>query len=79
MTGSYVIETIRVSSEFSTLPLVLWRRFGRPMPGLAEDTLARNPGISDFDAFIPVGTEIAVKIETENQDAQRALGVIRLW
>ncbi len=79
MTENHVIEVIRVSYEYTTLPLIIWRRFGRPMPGLAEDTLARNPGLSDLSAFIPVGTEILVKIETKNNDTQRALGVIRLW
>lgn len=76
---NYVIETLRVASDFTTLSLLIWRRFGRPMPGLVEDTLTRNQGLADVGSFLPVGTEIAVKIETTPQNADQQLDTIRLW
>ena len=76
---SDVIEGIRVRSEFTTLPLLLWRRFLRPMPGLVEDTLDRNPGLADLGPFLPVGTEVQVKIETARDERVQVQEAIRLW
>lgn len=74
-----VIERIRVTAEFSTLSVMIWRRFQRPVPGLAEDTLARNPGLADLGEFLPVGTEFDMKIEAARNDRADALEAIRLW
>lgn len=80
MTG-YVIETMRVTAEHTTLPLLLWRRFRKPMPGLVEDTLTRNPGLADLGEVLPVGTTFALKVETTGtQGAEAAtLAPISLW
>lgn len=78
MTGD-VIERVRVGAEFSTLPLMIWRRFQRQMPGLVEDTLSRNPGLADLGPYLPVGTEFDLKIETTAQDQTPAQEAIRLW
>jgi phage tail protein X len=75
-----VTERIRVTADFSTLSLMIWRRFQRPMPGLVEDTLGRNPGLADLPLYLPVGTEFDLKIEAartnEQADIQEA---ISLW
>lgn len=74
-----VIERIRVVSEYTTLSLLIWRRFQKPMPGLAEDTLARNPGLGDLGEFIPVGTEVLMKIEAPQTAQTQVQEPIRLW
>lgn len=77
----YVIERIRVIAEHTTLPLMIWRRFQRPMPGLAEDTLTRNPGLAELGPILPVGTEFDLKIEvaTTLSGAAQTREAIRLW
>lgn len=77
--ADFVIERVRVTSEFSTVPLMIWRRFSRPMPGLLEDTLARNPGLADMPHHLPVGTKFDLKIETTTQAQTERLEAIRLW
>lgn len=74
-----VIERIRVTADFTTLPGLLWRRFKRPVPGLIEDTLERNPGLERLANFLPVGTEISVLIETDATDQEQTQEAIRLW
>jgi phage tail protein X len=74
-----VIERVRVMADFSTLSLMIWRRFQRPMPGLVEDTLARNPGLADLDLFLPVGTEFDLKIETARDERAAIQEPITLW
>ena len=75
----FVVERIRVVAEYSTLALMIWRRFQRPMPGLVEDTLARNPGLADLGAHLPVGTEFDLKIDTPRKDVAETQEAIRLW
>lgn len=75
----FIIERIRVVADFSTLSLMIWRRFQRPMPGLVEDTLDRNPGLADLGPHIPVGTEFDLKIETPRKDVAETQEAIRLW
>lgn len=74
-----VVERIRVTAEFSTLSLMIWRRFQRPVPGLLEDTLRRNPGIEALGYFLPVGTEFEIGVETQEAGEQKAQGAIQLW
>ena len=74
-----VVERIRVTAEFSTLPLMIWRRFQRPMPGLLEDTLARNPGLEATGHFLPVGTEFDIGVETQEAQIEQSREAIRLW
>lgn len=71
-------ETITVAGEGITLSLLIWRRFQRDMPGLAEATLEANPGLADIGAFLPVGTTFFLPIPAPNDDANR-LDTIRLW
>lgn len=70
-------ETITVTQEGTTLSLLLWRRFGRPMPGLHERVLDMNVGLADLGAEIPVGTVVQVPIETPS--APRLRRPVRLW
>ncbi|MBB4041999.1 phage tail protein X [Microvirga flocculans] len=51
-----------VESAFTTLDLLLYRRFGREVPGLVEKTLDRNPGLADHGPYLPIGTQVTVEI-----------------
>ena len=42
------------------LDLVLFRRFGREVPGLVESTYAQNPGLADLGPLLPRGTKVVV-------------------
>lgn len=55
-------ETLIVEQGFTTLDLLLFRRFRREIPGLVEKTLNQNQGIAGAGAFLPVGTEVIVEI-----------------
>lgn len=69
-----MIETLTVTSEFTTLDLLLWRRYRREVKGLVEDTLDRNPGLSDLGAFLPVGTKVLV--DAPAPDAGKAAAAV---
>lgn len=76
----YVIETQTVRTAATTLSLMIWRRFLRPMPGLLEDTLGRNPGLADLGPILPVGTSFDLRVDTpRNTGAGAALAPISLW
>ncbi|WP_101342301.1 tail protein X [Cereibacter azotoformans] len=71
-------EILTVAGDGITLPLLIWRRFKRPMPGLIEATLDANPGLADLGPVLPVGTKIRIPIpapEAEERPAER----ISLW
>jgi phage tail protein X len=56
---------------------LIWRRYRRQTPGLAEKTLALNPGLAAFGPFIPNGTVIMLPIEAPAKT--RVVPVIKLW
>ena len=72
-------EQIVVRGEGITLPLLIWRRFRKPMPGLVEKTLDMNPGLAAQGPFIGLGTEVVVPIPAETQTSSEPQGRIRLW
>lgn len=74
-----VVERIRVTAEFSTLSLMIWRRFQRPMPDLLEDTLRRNPGLEALGQYLPVGTEFDIAVQTQESAEQQSRDAIQLW
>jgi phage tail protein X len=77
MTAS-TTETITIAGAEITLPLLIWRRFRRPMPGLVEATLVANPGLADLGPVIPVGTVITLSVPV-TPDPVAALDPITLW
>ena len=72
-----IVERVAVEGEFITVPLIVWRRFKRPMPGLVEQTLDRNPGLAELGPFLPVGTILDMPVPTPREPA--ILEPIRLW
>jgi phage tail protein X len=74
-----MIETLTVTAEYSTLDLLLWRRFRREVPGLVEGTLRRNPGLSKIGAFLPVGMTISVQTPPPEPRGRTAVQVVSLY
>lgn len=66
-----------VSDPFTPLDLLLWRRFGREIPGFVEKTYGMNPGLADKGPFLPIGTRVVVELP-EVKPAARAPRVVRL-
>lgn len=74
---SEAIEEVTVEGEGLTLSLIVWRRFHRPMPGLVEKIVDRNPGLAELGPILPVGTRFDMPISAPEEDP--VLPAIRLW
>lgn len=71
------IETLTVTQDFTTIDLLLWRRFKTEFPGLVEDTIDRNRELCEAGPFLPLGTRVAVKVPDPNP--RQTVRVTRLW
>lgn len=74
-----MIEKLTVVAEYTTLDLLLWRRFQREVPGLVEDTLRRNPGLARIGVFLPVGMTIDVQTPPPEPRGRTAVQVVSLY
>ena len=74
---SEVIERVTVEGDGITVSLLVWRRFRRPMPGLLEQILDRNPGLAGAGTELPVGTVLDIPVPTPREP--QLLDPIRLW
>lgn len=74
---SEVIEQITVEGDGLTVSLLVWRRFRRPMPGLVEKILDRNPGLAGAGPILPPGTVLDIPVPTPREP--QLLEPIRLW
>lgn len=72
-----VIERVTIEGDGITVPLVVWRRFRRPMPGLVEEIYARNRELAETGPYLPVGTVFDMPIPTARKTER--LDPIRLW
>jgi phage tail protein X len=71
-------EEITVSGDGITLSRLIWRRFRRAVPGLAEVTLDANPGLSSLGPILPIGTVVRLPIPQDENDTPQ-LDAIRLF
>lgn len=74
-----MIEKLTVVAEYTTLDLLLWRRFRREVPGLVEDTLRRNPGLAKIGALLPVGMTIDVQTPAPEPRGRTVVQVVSLY
>ena len=74
---SEVIERVTVEGDRLTVSLLVWRRFRRPMPGLLEQILDRNPGLASAGVELPIGTVLDIPVPTPREP--QLLDPIRLW
>ena len=74
-----VTETVIVEGFDVTIPLIVWRRWHRPMPGMVERILDSNPHLSHLGPVLPVGTRVTIPIPPSETDEQVLLDPVRLW
>lgn len=74
-----MIEMLTVTAEYTTLDLLLWRRFRREVPGLVEDALRFNPRLAKIGVFLPVGMTIDVQTPAPEPRGRRAVQVVSLY
>jgi phage tail protein X len=72
-----IVEPVTVEGEFITVSLIVWRRFRRPMPGLVELILDRNPGLADLEPYLPVGTTFGMPVPAPRVPA--IFDPVKLW
>ena len=72
-----IVEPVTVEGEFITVSLIVWRRFKRPMSGLVELILDRNPGLAELGSFLPVGTTFDMPVPTPREP--QLLEPLKLW
>jgi phage tail protein X len=72
------IETVTIQGDGITVDLIVYRRFRRPMPGMAERILELNQDLADLGPFLPIGTQVLIPIDAPNrQPAEKQ--AVRLW
>lgn len=74
---SEVNEIVTVQGDYLTVPLIVWRRFRRPMPGLVEEIFALNSEIAESGPYLPVGTTFKMPIPIPRTKAR--LEPVKLW
>jgi phage tail protein X len=74
---SEVIERVTVEGDGITVSLLVWRRFRRPMPGLLEQILNRNPGLAGAGVELPIAMFLDIPVPTPREP--QLLEPIRLW
>ena len=79
MTDAIAIETVVVEGLAVTVPLLVWRRWRRPMPGMVAQVLDINRGLADLGPVLPLGTVVRMPVPAPEPVEQRALPPLRLW
>lgn len=74
---SDITETITVAGDEITVSLIIWRRFKRPMPGLAEQVYDINQELAEMGPILPVGTTFQLPIPARR--GVTVLDPIKLW
>lgn len=70
-------ETLTVTSEGTTLDLLLWRAYRKAYDGLVERTLDINAGLAAQGQVLAVGTRVLVEVPQPKY--QTVLPVVDLW
>ena len=72
-----IIENIEILEAVTTIPLIIWRKFKRPMPGLFERVVELNPELVNDDYYLPVGSILKLPVDTDPQPVTAT--PVRLW
>lgn len=72
------LEVLTVTDEWTTLDLLLFRRFREEVPGRVESALDSNPGLSASGVILPLGTQVVVDLPVPMKGPTPAR-TIRLW
>lgn len=79
---SEVIEKVTVEGDLVSIPLIVFRRFRRPVSGLVERIYGMNPGLADLGPYPPTGTVFLMPVTDEaggEAGATETLKPITLW
>lgn len=71
------LETVTVQGDLLTVPLIVWRRFRRPMPGLVERIYDMNRELAESGPYLPVGKTFVMPVPIPREQVR--LEPIRLW
>jgi phage tail protein X len=71
-------EILTVTDEWTTLDLLLFRRFREEVSGRVEAALDGNPGTSAAGVILPLGTEVMIDVPVPVKGPIPARA-IRLW
>ena len=71
-------EILTVVDEWTTLDLLLFRRFREEVPGRVEAALDGNPGLSAACVFLPLGAQVTIDVPVPVKGPTPARA-IRLW
>lgn len=65
-----------IAFQHDTIDAICWREYGRSS-GVVEKVLAANPNITNFGAFLPMGTQVVLPdiVEAPQQTKQ----ILQLW
>jgi phage tail protein X len=76
-----LIESVTVAGDLLTVPLIVFRRFRRPVVGLVERIYEMNVGLADLGPYLPPGTTFLMPVSDAGQanPAPVTLDPIRLW
>lgn len=61
-------ELYRITGDFVTADIVVWRRYKRRAPGIVEALLDGNPQLARihrYTPFIPAGTYVRIPIDPD--------------
>lgn len=70
-------EEMTVEGRGVTVPLLIWRRFHKEMPGLLGRVYEANPGLADLGEFLPLGTVVLMPIPAPKKTP--VTKPVRLW
>ena len=70
------LYTIRTAGM--TVSRSVWNRFKRPMPGLADMIMSRQPELSRSGPFLAVGAVVRMPVE-EAKALQQKIETVTLW
>ena len=73
------VETVVVTGDMITVPLLVWRRFRRHMPGMVERIFAENAGLVEHGLFLLFGTQVRMPVPAEPDSTANVAGRIQLW
>jgi len=71
-------EVLTVTDEWTTLDLLLFRRFREEVPGRVEAALDGNPGVAAGGLVLPLGTRVVIDVPVPVKGPTPARA-IRLW
>lgn len=72
------IESVVVRGQGITVPLLVWRRFKRKMPGLVEQIFKASPWLANHGPILPIGTVVDIPIPPERAESETKPRV-KLW